>query len=93
MQAGGQEFESPHIHQFPYLDIASNLLDGSYRDKSGKQSGKQLIEAFIKDSNSTKGLTPPLIYVTPFFLQCSAQLGTALPSPGARRCTPQLLGV
>ena len=57
MQAGGQEFESPHLHQFPYLDIASNTLDGSYRDKSGKQSGKQLLEAFIKDRKSTKGLT------------------------------------
>ena len=57
LQAGGQEFESPHLHQFPYLDIAYNLLDGSYRDKSGKQSGKQLLEAFIKDRKSTKGLT------------------------------------
>ena len=43
LQAGGQEFESPHLHQFPYLDISSNTLDRSYRVKSGKKSGKQLL--------------------------------------------------
>ena len=37
LQAGGQGFESPHLHQFSYLDIASNLLDESYRNRSGKQ--------------------------------------------------------
>ena len=31
LHAGGQGFDSPHLHQFLYLDIASNLLDESHR--------------------------------------------------------------
>ena len=54
MHAGGQGFDSPHLHQDSYPTPPSPL---SISVAIGKQSGKQILEDFIADRKATKGLT------------------------------------
>ena len=57
LQAGGREFDSPHLHQRIDTISGPSAPDSPFHSPGGKQSGKQILEVFIADRKATKGLT------------------------------------